>query len=302
MSLVRTQAAVDTLETAIAAIAADVPGRLGVTVRFLQEGIEVGYAADDLFPSASVIKIPIMVEVYRQADVGTLRLDELLPVLKEEMTDGSGLLQYLHVGLPLTVADALELMIAISDNTATNLLVRRVGADAVNTTMRNLGLSQTRSAGPIRIANTPASRTPASLVRPSHTTPREMALLLAAIAEGRLINAEASAAMARTLEHQVYADMLPRYLPFTYYPERLGLAEMPVRVAHKTGALSGVRNDAGIVSVQTAAGARTMIISAFSAELADEEVWTAENVGVLAIARIARLAYDTLVRLAEEPE
>lgn len=297
MSLVRTQAAVDTLETAIAAIAADVPGRLGVTVRFLQEGIEVGYAADDLFPSASVIKIPIMVEVYRQADVGTLRLDELLPVLKEEMTDGSGLLQYLHVGLPLTVADALELMIAISDNTATNLLVRRVGADAVNTTMRNLGLSQTRSAGPIRIANTPTG-----LVRPSHTTPREMALLLAAIAEGRLINAEASAAMARTLEHQVYADMLPRYLPFTYYPERLGLAEMPVRVAHKTGALSGVRNDAGIVSVQTAAGARTMIISAFSAELADEEVWTAENVGVLAIARIARLAYDTLVRLAEEPE
>ena len=297
MSLMRKQAAVDTLENAIAAIAANVPGRLGVAVRFLQEGIEVGYAADDLFPSASVIKIPIMIEVYRQVAAGTLSLDELLPVLKEEITDGSGLLQYLHVGLPLNVADALELMIAISDNTATNLLVRRVGAEAINTTMQNLGLSQTRSAGAIRIANTPAG-----LVRPSHTTPREMALLLAAIAEGRLINADASAAMARTLEHQVYADMLPRYLPFTYYPERLGLAEMPIRVAHKTGALSGVRNDVGIVSVRTAAGARTMIISAFTAELADEEVWTAENIGVLAIARVARLAYDTLVRLAEEVE
>jgi len=297
MSLMRKQAAVDTLENAIAAIAANVPGRLGVAVRFLQEGIEVGYAADDLFPAASVIKIPIMIEVYRQVAAGTLSLDELLPVLKEEITDGSGLLQYLHVGLPLNVADALELMIAISDNTATNLLVRRVGAEAVNTTMRNLGLSQTRSAGAIHIANTPAG-----LAHMSHTTPYEMALLLAAIAERRLINADASAAMARTLEHQVYADMLPRYLPFTYYPERLGLAEMPIRVAHKTGALSGVRNDAGIVSVRTAAGARTMIISAFTAELADEEVWTAENIGVLAIARVARLAYDTLVRLAEEAE
>ncbi len=287
-------AAVDALDEGIAAIAANLPGRLGVMVRYLHEGIDVGHAADDLFPTASVIKIPIMVEVYRQAAAGMLSLDEPLPVLKDEITDGSGLLQYLHAGLPLTVADALELMIAISDNTATNLLVRRVTSEAVNTTMRDLGLSHTRSAGPIRIANTTVG-----LAHASHTTPREMAMLLVEIARGRLINAGASAAMTRTLEHQLYDDMLPRYLPFTYYPERLGLAEMPIRVAHKTGALSGVRNDVGIVSAHTPAGVRTMVISAFTAELADEEVWTAENIGVLAIARVARLAYDTLLRLAQ---
>lgn len=294
MSLARTHAAVETLEEGIAAIAADLPGRLGVTVRYLHEEIEVGYAADDLFPTASVIKIPIMVEVYRQAAAGMLALDEPLPLRDDEVADGSGLLQYLHVGLPLTVADALELMIAISDNTATNLLLRRVGVDAVNATLQNLGLSRTRSAGPIRRANAPVA-----LDHKSRTTPREMATLLTAIAKGQLVSADASAAMLRTLEHQLYDDMLPRYLPFTYYPERLGLAEMPIRVAHKTGALSGVRNDAGIVSVQTRDGARTMVISAFTADLADDELWTAENIGVVAIARVARLAYDTLVHLAD---
>ena len=85
-------------------------------------------AADDLFPAASVIKVPIMVEVYRQAEAGLLALDDPLPVLAEE--DGRRLRhpQYLHTGLQLTVADAVELMIVVSDNTATNLLLRRVGA------------------------------------------------------------------------------------------------------------------------------------------------------------------------------
>ncbi|HZS87693.1 MAG TPA: serine hydrolase [Chloroflexota bacterium] len=280
------------LRERIAAVAADLPGRLGVSIHYLDVHAEVRVASDDLFPAASVIKIPIMVEAYRQAAAGLLPLDEPLPVLPEEVTDGSGILKYLHTGLPLTVADAIELMIVVSDNTATNLLLRRLGTDAVNGTMRDLGLLHTRTAGPIRTANAPLG-----LAEMSHTTPQEMATLLEEIARGRLIDAEASAAMLQTLEHQLYADMIPRYLPFTYYPERLGLAEMPVRVAHKTGGLSGVRNDAGIVIVQTPSGARTMVISAFTADLADDELWTVENVGARAVATIARLAYETLLRL-----
>lgn len=280
------------LQGRIGAIAAELPGRLGVCIRYLHHDLEVSVEADALFPSASVIKIPIMVEVYRQAAAGTLSLDEPLPVLPEEMTDGSGILKYLHSGLPLTVADAVELMIVVSDNTATNLLLRRVGADAVNATMRELGLSHTRTAGAIRSANRRLE-----LSEMSHTTPREMAVLLEGIARGRLVSVEASAAMLETLEHQLYDDMLPRHLPFTYYPERLGLAEMPVRMAHKTGGLSGVRNDAGIIMVQTAGGRRTMVVSAFTADLADDELWTVENVGARAVATVARLAYETLLCL-----
>ena len=283
----------DALAERIATVAADLPGRLGVTVRYLHDDVEVHVAADDLFPAASVIKVPIMVEVYRQAAAALLALDEPLPVLPEEVTDGSGILKYLHAGLDLTVADAVELMIVVSDNTATNLLLRRVGVERVNATMAELGLAHTWTAGPIRVANAALS-----LAQMSRTTPREMAALLTEIAAGRLIDAASSSAMLRTLEHQFYDDMLPRHLPFTHYPERLGRREMPVRVAHKTGGLSGVRNDVGIVIVQTPAGPRTMVVSAFTADLADDELWTAENVGARAIATIARLAYDTLLRLA----
>jgi beta-lactamase class A len=286
----------EALRQGIAGVAADLPGRLGVLVRYLHDDAEVGVAADDLFPAASVIKIPIMAETYRQADAGLLALDDPLPVIAEERTDGSGVLKYLHTGLPLTIADAVELMIIVSDNTATNLLIRQLGVDAVNGTMEGLGLTQTRAAGPIRLANAELP-----LAGMSRTTPREMGNLLALIGTGKLVSAEASAAMLETLEHQLYSDMLPRYLPLTYYPERLGLSEMPVRIAHKTGGLSGVRNDVGIVRAQTPAGERAMVFSAFTADLADQELWTAENVGARAIAATARLAYDTLLRLAAMP-
>jgi beta-lactamase class A len=268
------------------------PGRLGVHVRFLSGDLEVSFHADELFPSASVIKIPIMVEAYRQAAVGSLSLDELLPVLQDEVTDGSGLLQYLHVGLQLTIADAVELMIAISDNTATNLLLRRLGAASVNDTMRQLGLAQTRSGGPIRVAN---GDTP--LEQRSRTTPREISTLLVGIAQGTLVSAAASAAMMRHLEHQQYNDMLPRFLPIIAYPERVGLEQMPVQVAHKTGGLSGVRLDAGIITANTGSGTRTAIVSAFTADLNDGEIWTVENVGCRTIAEVGRRVYDTLLRL-----
>ena len=277
----------------IAAVAAGLPGRLGVQIRYLDEDGQVGFAEDDLFPAASVIKVAIMAEAYRQAEAGLLSLGDPLPVLAEEVADGSGVLKYLHPGLPLTVADAVELMIIVSDNTATNLLVRRLGAGAVNASMDALGFTQTRAAGPIRTANADVP-----LAQMSRTTPREMAGLLALLAAGTLVSAAASAAMIETLEHQLYADMLPRHLPLTYYPERLGLREMPVRIAHKTGGLSGVRNDVGIVRAQTAAGLRTMVFSAFTADVADHELWTVENVGARAVAEVARLAYETMVRLA----
>jgi beta-lactamase class A len=283
----------EALRQRIAAVATGLPGRLGVVVRYLHDDMEAGVNADDLFPAASIIKIPIMVETHRQVAAGLLELDAPLPVIAEEVTDGSGVLKYLHTGLPLTVADAVELMIIVSDNTATNLLLRLLGTDAVNRTMDALGLSQTRTAGSIRTANAEVP-----LARMSRTTPQEMAELLSLMVRGTLVNAEASAAMIETLDHQLYSDMLPRYLPFTYYPERLGLATMPIRIAHKTGGLSGVRNDVGIVRAQTAAGERTMVFSALTADLADAELWTVENVGARAVAEVARLAYDTLLRLA----
>lgn len=277
-------------------VARDLPGRLGVAVRYVAEDAEVVFGGDELFPAASVIKVAIMAAVYRQVAEGAASLDESLRLLPEEIVDGSGVLQHLRPGLSLTLADTVELMIVVSDNTATNLVLRRLGTEAVNRTMDELGLTHTRSAGPIRQANANVS-----LTERSRTTPREMTSLLSLMVSGSLVSADASAAMLRTLEHQVYADMLPRYLPVTYYPDRVGLEQTPVQVAHKTGSLSGVRNDVGVVTARTTAGPRTMVVSIFTAEVRDDELWTPENVGARAVARVGRLAYETLLQLAEEP-
>ena len=280
------------LHEGIAAVAAALPGRLGVLIRYLEQGLEARFSAEDLFPAASVIKLPIMVEVYRQAEEGILSLDERLPLIPEEATGGSGVLQYLHQGLDLTVADAVELMIVVSDNTATNLLLRRVGPEAVNGTMQELGLSCTRTAGPIRGPNARPG-----LMNMSRTTPAETAALLTWMARGELFGPAASAAMRTILERQMVDEMLPRYLPITSYPER----DRPVpgiTLAHKTGSLSGVRNDVGILSVETAAGRQSAVISAFAADVDDGNLWTVENVASRAVAEVGRLVYETLLRLA----
>lgn len=256
---------------------------MGVLVRLPDLDVEVGYNAADLFYAASVIKVPVMVEVFRQIEEGAVALDESLPVLAEELSGGSGILQYLHLGLPVTVRDALELMIVVSDNTATNLLLRRIGgADAVNATMDRLGLFQTRSAGPIGRPNPPSE-----LTSVSRTTPLETAELVSRIVKDAVVSPGTCAVMRTILEHQVYDSMLPRYLPLT--------EDSPITVGHKTGAIRHVRNDAGYISVATNEGRRTAVVSAFTADLDDGNIWTIENIGERAIAEIGRMVYDTLL-------
>lgn len=258
---------------------------MGVLVRLPDLGVEVGYNAADLFPTASVIKVPIMVEVFRQVEEGSLTLDETLPVRAEDLSGGSGVVQFLHLGLPLSVRDAVELMIIISDNTATNLLLRRIGgSDAVNATMDRLGLLQTRSAGPIGRHNPPSE--PSKL---SSTTPREMTNLLGRIVKDEVVTPGACAAMRDILEHQIHDAMLPRHLPIT--------GDSPITVGHKTGAINHVRNDVGYISVVTDEGRRTAVVSAFTADLDDGNLWTIENIGDRAVATVGRMVYDALLDL-----
>lgn len=258
---------------------------MGVLVRLPDLDVDIDYNAADTFPTASIIKVPIMVEAFRQIEEGSLTLDETLPVLSEERTGGSGVLRFLHLGLPLTVRDAIELMIIVSDNTATNLLLRRIGGSGrVNTTMDELGLSQTRSAGRIG-RNTPSSER----LTLSSTTPFEMGALLSRIVTDQVVSPGACAAMRDILEHQIHDAMLPRHLPIT--------EDSPITVGHKTGAINHVRNDAGYISVVTDEGRRTAVVSAFTADLDDGNLWTVENIGNRAVATIGKMVYDVLLEL-----
>lgn len=133
------QASSGAVRDAVAAVAADLGGTVGVAARSLAGGDGVFVNADETFPLASVFKVPVMVAVMRQVDDGTLRLDERLELREEDKSPGSTLL-HCHAGLRPTVRDLLYLMITLSDNTATDMLWRKVGLAAVNETMHGLGL------------------------------------------------------------------------------------------------------------------------------------------------------------------
>jgi beta-lactamase class A len=125
---------------AVAAIAADLGGTVGVAARNLASQASVSLDAGELFPMASCFKIPIMVEVMRRVDAGTIRLSDRLTLTEADKSPGSTLI-HCHEGLRPSVRDLLYLMITLSDNTATDMLWRLVGLGAVNETMARLGLN-----------------------------------------------------------------------------------------------------------------------------------------------------------------
>ena len=127
------------IEEAIAAADA----HMGVAMRHLVRGEELMIDADDTFALASVLKIPVLVEAFRQLDAGRFTLDDRWELTVAEKNLGSGVLTHFDDGLTPTVRDLLTLMIIISDNTATDMVIHRLGLDAINATLRELGLHHT---------------------------------------------------------------------------------------------------------------------------------------------------------------
>ena len=118
----------------------------GVAVQHIESGEETLINADAVFPTASVFKIPVLIELYKQVGEEKLGLDDLIRVTGYSKISGSGVLKELHSGLEVTIHDLATLMIIVSDNTATDLLLDLVGMDNVNQTLREIGLTQTKVA------------------------------------------------------------------------------------------------------------------------------------------------------------
>lgn len=289
---VEAETIVNELEASIVQIAHGLSGRLGVVVRFLQNDLELRFNASERFLAASLIKVPIMAEVYRQAETGALHLDETIVLDVADVTGGAGVLQYLHPGLQLRIADAVELMISISDNTATNMVLRRIGTDSVNDAIPSLGLKDTMLGGLFGAARPVELRH-----RVSETSPDDMAVLLTAIARSQCVSAGASTAMLRHLEHVIHQDVLPRFLPLTPHPERLGYPIRAVQIAHKSGSLTGIRHDVGIITIETETGKRQTVVSALTDGLEDGDLWTPENVGERTLAKLGHLIFDAMMRM-----
>lgn len=219
----------DKLQLKIQELLASFPGRCSIVITNLTSGVKWEYCHRTSFAAASMIKLPIMVEVMRQAATGTISLDERLPVTSDVQTGGAGILTELQPGLNLTIRELVTLMIILSDNTATNLLIDRIGMDSVNTTMATLGLTSTTLRR--RMMDFEA----ASRGLENTTSAGDLALLFSHIYASQIVPYEYGTLMLDILKRQQVRDKLPFYLP------------EEIEIAHKTGTLPGVEHDGGIL-------------------------------------------------------
>jgi beta-lactamase class A len=280
-------------------------GKIGIAIKDLKTGEQVLYNSDLVFPTASVFKIPVLVELYKQVNQDKFRLDDTVRTTQYSKIDGSGVIKELHTGLELTILDLATLMIIQSDNTATDLILELVGMDSINITLKEIGLEKTRVSMSTRdlifdVIGLSSMQPEERLLHVSKkgfiehgldpnakslgdvendvSTPFEMMVLLEKIYKNEILNQKSCEAMLDILKRCQYYNAIPLYLP-----------ERKVVVAHKTGNLTGIRNDVGIVYPTDKN--TPFIVSAFTRGLKRGVD------GDMAIARISEQAYNTLIKI-----
>ena len=260
-------------------------GSMGIMAKNLRTGEVLAYRASEKFPTASVIKVPILVEYFYQIADGKIDPGQATVLADSNKWGGSGLLKFFHSPLQLTLADAAMLMITISDNTATNLVIDALGKNhrekfaAVNQRIQQLGLKNTRLLNKLMSWATKTDSPESIRYGIGVSTPEDMVLLLEKMYRGELVDSSASRQMIELLEKQQYNSIIPRFLPWHENPG--------MRAAHKTGSVTAVRNDVGLVLAPKA----DFAIAIFCDEQQDRR-GSAENLAVLAAAKAARLVWN----------
>ena len=262
------------LESSITDVDKNLDGVLGVTIVDLTDSHQYNLHADDVYPQASSIKIAVLAELYRQAQQGKLKLTDFYTVTASDLVPDSDIMGGLTPGVTkLTLRDLATIMVAVSDNSATNVLIDRVGMDNVNTLMTSLGLPHTR------LRRKMMDLKAAGEGRENVSTPREMATLLEQLYRGKVLNKEMSDDFFKVLS--THKDSwIPRYLP------------EGLKIANKPGSLEGVRNDSGVVFLEH----RPYIICVMTTYLRHE------SDGEDAIAHISQAAYRMFDRLSRASE
>ena len=173
----------------------------------LPDGTRIGHRENEIFVAASTIKIAIMIQLYRMVDAGETTLDQTHVMQESDISPGSGIMQGLHPGVELTLNDVNYLMMSISDNTATNILIEHCGRENINATMRELGLKDSYLARPMRGGPAPEGE------RENVATPAEFAHIIGTILNGKAASAEICMAMLEVLKTQANSRRIGRYVP-----------------------------------------------------------------------------------------
>jgi beta-lactamase class A len=261
-------------------------GKVAVAMKHLGTGETYFRNAADVMPTASLIKLPIMAEVYFQAAAGKVKLDDTVTLTKDEMVQGSGILtEHFSPGASFSLRDAVRLMIVYSDNTATNLVLDKIGIKPVNERMTGLGLKETRiNAKVFKGSTTSVDPARTKQYGLGSTSAREMLTLLEMLHKGELGSAEASKAMIEHLKKCDDKDKFPRFLP------------KGVAVAHKTGSVNEARTDAGLLMFN--GGPVALVVLTNQNE---DKSWTPDNAGNKLCADIARAVVQHYQKPAEKP-
>ncbi len=242
-------------------------GTSGVVVYDLPTATQVySHNLTTQFPAASLIKIPVVLALYEQVQQGILSLDEQLTLRQEDIVGGSGSLQYAPIGSTYTLRDLAARALYDSDNTATNMLLDRLGGlEPVNALLERIGAHQTQMQ---RYLMDFEARQQG---RDNYTSPADMLLMLAALEHGEIIGLDGAQEVLDALAQTRDRRKIPALLP----PEAV--------VRNKIGVLAGVEHDAAIIET---AHARRYIVVLMSMHLPDNEA------GITAMARGSRLIYD----------
>lgn len=266
----------DSLEERLMPLIEAHKGDVAVVVRDLNTGETFAYHGDEAMPTASLIKFPVMIETYRQAEAGKVDLDAMVTLRAEDKVPGSGILtDHFSAGATFPLRDAVHLMIVFSDNTATNLVLDQIGLDATAKTMEKLGYPNTKIHSKVFKRSTSVFPERSEKYGLGSTTAMEMVRLFEALHRKELVSPAACEAMREHLKACDDKDKFPRFLP------------PGTPIAFKTGSVNASRTAAGIIDCP----AGPIALCVMTDHNADQS-WTADNAGNRLCAEVAREVFN----------
>lgn len=270
-------------------------GKVALFAKNLATGQTLAINADTPIQTASVIKMPLMLQAFQQIKTSKLKQTDSLELTKDNQAPGSGVLALMDPGLKLTLKDTITLMMVLSDNTATNMVIDAVGLKPTNDMLAAMGLKNTYFYKKVYRPATEPMPPDQKKFGLGKTTAREMASVLESIYRCDLGDRALCGEMIRIMRNQQYRDMLPRYL------EQQDASEDLSAIADKIGALDAMRADVALVYTKKG----PIILSIFTYENADKS-WNAENQAEILIGKLAKTVVDSwspagLVSKVEEP-
>ena len=244
-------------------------GVVGFTVHNIDTGERIELRGDETFPTASLIKVPVLVTLYDLVEKGDIALDDRITVLKIDKVPGSGVLQFMHDGIEITVRDAAWLMSTISDNTATNLLLDKVAIRRVWQKMEALGLPRSKIHSKSFLRMTSVAMDSSVKYGLGVTTPNEMAKLFELLANGKAVSARADSAMLDILAHNTDSESMQRFVEGVSAP-------------HKTGANDNMRTECALFRLQS------RVVACILTKENQDQHWLVDNEAQVTLARMGQ--------------